>query len=167
MNSLLEEECGDPSVSYENACKMTINGPIVAVTHIITPTDNHITKLFYQNGSSLLCRGFTMGLSGNLNKTDTQKREATTIALMMVIQTMWGFAPVFDSEKFFKLGIDAKCKKTFNENKSMVYCFLSPEKTTPKYISESNGMLSFNQSLSFLKDNPNNNIIYIGSSDEL
>jgi len=167
MDFLLEEEDGSPSISYANACKMTINGPIVAVTHIMTPTDHHITKLFYQNGSSLLCRGFTIGTPETLKGKDAKQRQATTIALMMTLQTMWGFALDFDSDQIFKLGVDEDCQKTFNENKNIVYCFTSPEKTTPKHISESNGIFSFKQSLSFLKENQNNNIICFGACHEL
>jgi len=136
-------EDGSVSTSYENAFNIALmHGPIVAVSHIITPRDEHITKLFYFDGKSHTAFGFRIGL-----QDDDDNHYAQSLALLKVIQTIWGFNP--EMEQFLEQ------KTVLDDEKNVVYHFTASDKTALRSVLDSDGMIAFTESVEILEEEQN------------
>ncbi len=153
--SFIIPEDGTSSTSYENIFKMSFtHGPVVAVTHIITPQKDHVTKIFFLDGKTHTAMGLALG---HLNEKIKENPEfyAKCIGLLMVIQSIWGMACSFDGSQIWKLGFGEEVEKTFKENKNAVYHFFPNDKTNLSLAKESDGMIAFEQSSEFIEEDKN------------
>lgn len=147
-----EPEDGIPSVSWKNIYKMMqIHGSIVAVTHIITPKDEHITKIFFFEGKSWTALGLAMGYGEGHN----EDRLFRAVTLSWVINSIPTMSSVFDDSCVLELGIGEDVKKAHAAGKNVVYHFFPPDQTTILLARECDGMIAFEDSADFLKEDGN------------
>ena len=145
-------EDGTPSVSYDNVFKMSImNGQPIAVTHIVTPQDEHVTKIFFFNGKSHPAFGLALGLPDNAS----EEREAKVISLTMVVQMIPGFAINLNPDLMTSLGVGKDVKKTFDKGMNCVYHFITPDKALLKCVRQSIGLYTFQESCDFIDEDKN------------
>jgi len=150
-------EDGTPSTSWENIYKLRqAYGSIVAVSHIITPRFEHVTKVFFYEGKSWTADGFSIGHVGEL--TDTNN--ARIIAMIMLIQSIEGMAMNLDPSFFYNAGLGDNLKKSFDKDQNVVYHFIAPDSVLLDLTRNSDGMVSFDQSCDFIDDKENNIRIY-------
>jgi len=143
----LTPEDGTPSVSFENAVKMTLyHGCLVAITHIITPKKEHITKLFYYDGSTHVAEGLAIGNQDLIKKI---------VAFEMIADMIPGLASNLNKGVFVSAGECEEDLKIFQEEKNVVYHFLAPDKATLSLIQNCEGMIVFEQSDDILKEEEN------------
>lgn len=160
MDMEIKPEDGTVTISYENAFKMSlVHGPIVGIIHIVTPQEDHVTKIFFFDGQSHTAFGFSLSFSLDLVETDDDKEEyARMMALFMIIQTIWGIDIASIGENFWSIKrIDTEKK----EEKNIVYTFCASNESVLKYVLTSDGLSAFLNSVSFLKKEEEKNIIRI------
>ena len=151
MDMEIKLEDGTPSTSYANAFKMVlVHGPVVGITHLITPRDEHVTKLFFYDGQSHPAEGFAIGMI----EEDTE-RYSRMMALFMVIQTIWGIDISSLSEKYWALEGKKELDKANEGCKNLVYVFLAPDESALKYVLQSDGLIACLDSSNFLEDDKN------------
>ena len=135
------------SISYENAFKLTGN-PIIAISHIITPNDEHVTKMFYLNGETHTAFGFALGeIEGDA------ERHARILGLILAIQTIWNV----DMGSIMK-HLSSFGNESFEDGKNIIYHFTAPSHKEFSYISDSSGMFAFVDSVNFLDEEGKHNI---------
>ena len=143
-------EDGTPSVSYENAFKMaSMHGPVVAVSHIITPRNEHVTKLFFLDGKSHTAFGFALG------NEEGSEHSAKVLGLIMTLQTIWSVDMGSIMEKISTLGTEEDTAEAFGVQKNIVYHFTAPESNCFMAIIDSPGMLAFTDSVELLEEDEN------------
>lgn len=149
----LTPEDGTPGTSLENAVKMTMtHGCIVAVTHIITPKNEHITKIFYYDGETHVAEGLAIGLDvENPDKDQTPK----VMAFEIIIDMIPG-SPLHINKDL--LALAGRCEddqEIFKTEKNVVYHFLAPDSATLSLIQNCEGMIVFERSDDILKEEEN------------
>lgn len=146
-------EDGTPSVSFENIIKLIkTNGYPVAVTHIITPKKDHVTKIFFFNGKSHIAEGLAIGLG-----TDIYDKEIlpNVLAFEMVIDLIPGLSLSIDKSILINAGHEKEDKEIFKNEKNIVYHFIPPDKALLKMNRNCDGMIAFEQSDEILKEEEN------------
>ena len=152
----LTPEDGTPSVSYENIYKVaTAHGPIVAVSHLITPDDNHVTKVFFFDNASYTAYGFAMGFKENPKDTNNSKRFAKCLALLMIVNRIWGIDSLTISEKFWASGHGDDVKEAFEKDQNVVFNFIAPDSTALTVTLNSDEIVAFDQSNQAHKEDKN------------
>lgn len=144
-------EDGTVSTSYENVFKFSlVHGPVVGILHLITPRDEHITKIFFYDGQTHTAYGFAVGMI-----EDDAERYSRMVALFMVIQTIWGMDMTSFPEKYWALEGKKELDKSDEECKNLVYTFLAEDDSALKYVLESDGLIGCLDSGNFLEDEKN------------
>ena len=163
MNELeISAEDGLPSTSYKNVCSMAIiHGTPVAITHIVIPRDEHITKIFFFDGKSHTALGLAIGYTEEMS----DDRYAKVHAMRMVIGKIDGMNIDFDSRYLLALGHGEEIEKSYKANRNVVYHFMAPDKATLAMVRDSDGMMAFDQSSEFLKEDENDIYIITESPD--
>lgn len=146
-------EDGSPTLSWENVYKLTqIHGSVVAITHIITPRGDHVTKVFFFEGKSHPAEGFALGAGD-------EEHFPKVLCMSMLIQSIPGMASNYDEAFSGVLGTDPESIAALKDGRNLVFHFMAPDIVTLPITRESSGMLAFEQSAEFIAEE--NNLVRI------
>lgn len=138
-------EDGTAKTSLQNVFSLSIlHGPVVSISHCITPEDQHMTKVFFYKGKGHECNGFELGYD---SKKDPKEKAHKNFGFLYLLMSMWGLCVSIDPQHLSQFIWNLKPTEEV-----VVYNFFTHEEKAFPLVIESDGFECFQKSNELLEE---------------